>query len=243
MIDRDQLGVALDALPPIFRDCVVTDEGLGEGRATYFCYPAVVGGHVYASDGRILIRTAATPDLADLMPEPPPGRRFPQHAGSMFDDPVGWDDAPTPLPPLDSLPRCRDCAGRGHFPANATCPACDGEEDRHCSHCGESATCDRCCGRGRIPAGTCVACLGSGLDTDDAGAVGVGAGITLGAYYLAILHRHGASLHLPRAARDVGRVMPVRFVVAGSPEVEGLLMPMTPPADPSRTGRREEVPA
>jgi hypothetical protein len=238
-IDRDQLGIVLDALPPIFRDCV-GDEHVGSGAGLFFGYPFAIGDHVYATDGRIVVRTGADPDVADLLPAAPEGRRFPRADRPDKDGSDRWapdrEAGPTPPPALDALPKCPECGGRGYFAVASPCPACGGEGDEPCPHCGEPSPCRRCSGRGRIPAGTCVACFGSGIDEDSPGFAEVGGGIVLGTGHLAILRRHGAVLYLPRTAERGGRPMPVRFVVPGSPGVEGLVMPMTPPSPPAPAG-------
>lgn len=94
-------------------------------------HPLTQGGHTYATDGRVVVRTAApladaveqaTPDCSEVFGENPPAK---------------WFTVPEVRKPA-ALP-CRDCAGEGKFPVtvrsayskephetHAPCPWCDG---------------------------------------------------------------------------------------------------------------------
>ncbi|WP_422928631.1 hypothetical protein [Singulisphaera sp. PoT] len=187
-----------DLLPPIFRDCV--DE---EHHRYSLELPFEMDGHIYATDGRIMVRVAATKEVCDALPSPD-DRKFPKHVADLFVGRDRWETEPVPTPTLDGLDRCPHCEGTGL----QTCPCCQ----RHGAICSD--------------------CHGTKVDLDKHSSVAVAEGVSLNPIYLGILLKHQVELFVPRPPFSdeievVGAVRPVRFEV--EPGVEGLLMPMCKP--------------
>ena len=213
------------ALPAIFRDCVAE---YSSGPKFDMRYPQQIGDHIYATDGRILVRTAATPAAAALVPCLLP-KRFPESAATAIRPRDTWHAEPTPLPSLGHLERCDYCDGTGHQP------------QRRC-RCDDFDT--PCHDRGIIPAGPCWDCDGTGIKDPREAVVAVREDVHLSAYYLTVLARHNATLYLPVATVDLSKsgsrvkvddaaAIPVYFTVG---DADGVLMTCKPPAAAAPAG-------
>ena len=193
-------------LPAIFRDCV-TDSSIR------FCleFPQLVGEYVYATDGRILVRSPAIPEVVELIPDIAP-KKFPaksctQLIGSRDD----WDATPVSLPSLDHLERCTVCKGAGHRPTRpCSCEMYDEDETP-------------CRGLGTIPAGQCWDCEGTGIERPRVVSITLRPDVDLSVFYIRLLARHEARVYLPSEANTPSSIRPVYFTVEG---VEGVVMPM-----------------
>jgi len=96
------LNAAFALLPPIFRRCVEPEPGYRFDLTA----PVVQAGHVYATDGRIAVRVAATPELVPVVEAAKPAGKFPVvHTMPQWDASAYEPDA-TPLPDLSGLPKC-----------------------------------------------------------------------------------------------------------------------------------------
>ena len=198
-------------LPPIFRDCV--DDVVGVARNLCVAFPQPVGPHVVATDGRIMVRVKATPEILATIVDISP-KRFPtQTASEMIGPRDRWHAEPTPLPSLDHLERCRDCKGEGHLPERKC--SCEDMWDE-----GETP----CRGRGTIPAGPCHECAGTGIRSAYIKGVDLREDVRLCVAYIHLLAKHGATLYLPVEPNTPPTVTPVYFTAG---EAEGVLMPMT----------------
>lgn len=94
-----------------------------------FQNPWTRDGFTYATDGRILLRLPARPDVPDN-PHAPDINQFPFDHANL--DPSLWLPIPTPLPQPRSV-TCKFCGGKGLIVINRggnndgdTCPECDG---------------------------------------------------------------------------------------------------------------------
>jgi hypothetical protein len=207
----DNAKTIFDLLPPIFRDAVDPEVDarfwLGD--------PRVVGEYIYATDGRICVRTEATPGRVAVAPPLPEGRKFvkPESLAAVFGDGSAWDAEPTPLPPLDGFERCGVCSGTGRLPERK-CRGCDRDWNDEEQGCG---------GRGTIPAGECDHCHGTTLKDPLARHVTLREDVWLSLLYASVLARHGATVYLPAGPNTPERTTLVRFTVEGA---EGRLMPM-----------------
>jgi hypothetical protein len=205
-----------DLLPPIFRSCVA------EGCERFSLeLPFIRDGMAYATDGIVIVRMAASPEVVALLPRSPE-RRIPD-AAKMFALPVEWEGRPTRFR-APKAETCNVCEGRVRLAARG-CSRCDGEGEVECRECGQDRTCPACDGRGTFGPGQCEWCEGLGLIfAADSVAIALRRGFLIGPRYALILAKHGASLYLPSAERDAtGEHNPLRFVAGG---VEGLLMPV-----------------
>jgi hypothetical protein len=197
-------------LPPIFAACV-------EPEVTRYdlALPFVRPPFVYATDGIIIVRTAASPAIVELLPRSP-GRRIP-NAEPKFADTAAWRAEPTAIP-MAPPPLCPRCKGVTNLPVR-DCSRCDGAGEFACCECGQDRECPRCDGKGKLPAGPCDYCDVTGYDWGYVDDVGLGRGTTIAARYACLLLRHEATLFLSVA----GGEDPVRFTAG---DVEGLLMPL-----------------
>ena len=181
-------------LPPIFRECV------DDQMARYdLKLPFEVDGHIYASDGAIMVRVAATQEIRDELP-PEGERRFPKGVPRLFEGRQRWESEPFALPSLEALPPCRSCKGTGVM-------VC------------------RCCDR---DGATCIKCLGVKVDLDKQPSVSAVGNLLLNTIYVDILSRHKATIFAPRnldkAPEEIevqGSDYAIYFTV--EPGVEGLL--------------------
>lgn len=136
--------------------------------------PTLHGGFVYATDGRIAARVAASSvEGSDSMEIESRVSLI-----GLFDrfDPDRFDWYPIPQLDTAGARKCAVCEGSGRV---MPCPECDGEgEFQHGSH---SYECQHCDGTGEIAfhdpeesASPCSACAGSGLDSMTGVEVGAG---------------------------------------------------------------------
>ena len=187
-------------LPAIFRDCANSDNW----RYPDMKRPWVSDGHVYATDGRIIVRVPITgidPEIVDRL-RPQDGQKFPRDPGSIF--PVNGPHEPEPVPlpaeSPDEYETCDKCGGDGRAECDLghvhDCPECDG-------------------------AGQCA----------NLAQVAVGR-YFMSARYVAILRRHGITEVYQPVTSGVGprqeTVGAYRFVLG---DVEGMLAPRRPDAD------------
>lgn len=220
-IAPDVQGPAFDRLPAIFRDCVDP-----EHRRYSVGLPFVRGEWVYATDGCIVVRTRATPEVVALLP--PGDRRVPE-AEAIFDNATEY--APEPVEfAVEQPAKCGTCDGKRRLPERE-CDECDGEGEMTCLHCGYAHACPDCGGKGVLPAGRCRDCSGTGFDVDDdasghARAVAFANGTTLGQRYAWLLERHNAQVFLPVRPQTLRVSDPVKFTAPG--DVVGFVMPLDP---------------
>jgi hypothetical protein len=218
-VGPDVRGPVFDLLPPIFRDCVDP-----ENTRYSVGLPFVRGDYVYATDGRILVRTRATPEVAALLPAG--DRRVPK-GEAIFDDAVEYAPGPVAFA-VDEPAECPGCDGRRRVPERE-CDECAGAGETTCPCCRQGRKCPECGGRGTFPAGPCRDCSGTGYDLDETSydhAVTFANGTILGQKYAWLLKRHDARVFLPARRQTLTVTDPVRFTVTG--DVEGFVMPLTP---------------
>jgi hypothetical protein len=197
-------------LPSIFRDCVSPDYRGMNGKMRLDS-PWIDGPHVYASDGRIMVRRPL--EGSGAVPAQIPEGRRPETAPGLFERAVPYDPVGVAVPDGPTgMVDCPECGGAGLL---------DWDFDdwgNRIESPGAWHWCHQCDGDKVL----------KNLEP-----VPVGRGIRLAAYYADILRRHWATLLLPIDGRD--KVIPVHFRVDGYPEVEGVVMPLFPPdpGDPS----------
>jgi hypothetical protein len=195
-----------DLLPPIFRDCVSDYTG----RKYCLEYPQQVGDHVYATDGRILVRMLSTPRIAEALPSIVLPKPFPESVATMIGPREKWHAEPTALPSLDHLKRCVACEGAAYLPDHPC--SCATYDD------GEAP----CHGKGIIPAGPCWDCDGTGIGEARAQFIPLRDDVRLSAYFLWVLRKHGVTLFLPVAINTHSETTPAYFTLGA---VEGVVMP------------------
>lgn len=210
-----QYDAVLAKLPPVFRACCYTENG-----AKYdLTGPAVVGGCVYATDGRIAVRMPCPADLRAEIVAARGKALFPSSPELVFKG--EWQATPLPFDLPVSPPTCDACEGTGKAYA-ADCRACEGEGFVY-SYTGDTfRECKACKGAGylksRLPEYPCEACDGTGQYKP--GGVDLGS-VTLAWCYLRTIRDAGAEIYLS-VRKPEGTA--VRFVVPGE-EIEGVVMP------------------
>lgn len=209
-------------LPPIFRRAV-------DRAYTRFdvSAPRILGVHIVATDGRILVRMPAAgvdPDvLQRLTARTGRAGRFPTNVGDLITDYGPYARAGIPVPdcPPDPGP-CPHCKGKGNIAASDLCRACGGSGA--ISILGDFDDCPDCDGE-LVKPGPCDPCNGTGLATEDEPedsdrrgsiSIEVAPGVHLAVHYL----RHLAGGTLYPSLRPGSAV---RFTVG---TVEGVLMPL-----------------
>jgi hypothetical protein len=213
-----RLEAAFTLLPSIFRRC--TDP---ESARYALGAPATIGDHVYCTDGRIVVRMLATPEIREAVLAAKPEGRFPK-VDEVFATlpPAEQETFPAAIP--DDAPKCPECRGAGTIAA-VVCSSCHGEGDYDCPHCEQHTTCRACSGKGVHPwpgaSMTCPACAGCGVEDGAHGGVLVHGRAKVGYRYLAIVRAAGGSLQF---AAEEPHDRPIRFATPDG--VEGVMMPM-----------------
>jgi hypothetical protein len=183
-------------LPAIFRECVAPYTVRYD-----LTRPWVAGDHVYATDGRILVRVP----VAGLAP----GTLGPLwNAAAMFDRHPGRYAEPIVLPEPGG-------------PESTPCAICKGGGQLECDARGAYGP-----GAGPL-AFECPVCDGSGRVINWE-STPVADGYALSARFVHLLRRHGAAVHLPLAPDGSTPSDVPAYFVAGP--VEGLVMPCVSPA-------------
>jgi hypothetical protein len=201
---------------PIFARCV-------DPETTRFALgrPWVRGDHLYASDGRIMVRMPK-PGAWDL----PNGEKVLRDPGSVMDR--GPHSAvPVTIPPVEGVcdecqgarvvteRACEECGGRGHKDVDYYC---------ECPHCTGSHECEECEGEGTRASGPCRECRGSGV-ARGLSPHRIGPACWIGRAYAALLIEHGAEVFVPDPPDFK---VPVAFRIG---DIEGRLMGVTGPGD------------
>lgn len=185
-----------------------------DGLRYYLQAPFAHLGHVYATNGHILVRTPA-PEHADVAF----GHKPAEQAVKMFAElPQLTYGA---IPPLQVPRLCRHCKGAGHY-LQTYCPTCQGEGEIYVNR-RKYSKCQPCEGLGQLAAPdgddhTCFACFGYGRDS-----ASQQVGSTF--YQVNYLMMIKALPDYQFAASAFDKV--AHFVFTGG---EGLLMPMRAPA-------------
>lgn len=209
-----QIDRAFDALPPIFRECC--DD---EYPKLDLGYPFVSKGYVYATDGRIGVRTTTGVPAVEKITRARWRGRVPTTIGELFEGP--FVDRPATVPSVANYAPCRVCDGRRkvYFVQCEECEdGCIPIED------GAGVRCDSCGGMGRFwtkTRQTCYACLGCGRDKPHTSIAVEDFLIAL--HYLERIVRHGGTLY---RSQSNSHEDPHRFVLPGG--TEGIIMGMKP---------------
>lgn len=203
-------------LNPIFRDCCDP-----EAVRYDLSSPFVVGEHVYATDGRIIVRSPATPEIVAAFTAVPPGDGKRLKDPALVYGPSDFQPAPLVLPDPNTFPACDRCGGKG-LVASYECGECWGRGIAECNM-GHEHDCDECGGKGWLPGGKCEACDGYGRGGGSNKSVEVGDYLISHSFCL-LLHKHGATLYAVNGRPKDG-FPPLKFTVDLG--VEGRLMPMT----------------
>lgn len=187
-IDPELAEAAFLVLPPIFRRCARRYPH-GESAKHDVRVPAIIGDHVYATDGRILVRCPATPAIRAAAEAARAGRLPFVSAAEMFERYRDQSGEGVAVPSLDGMAECFACEGRG----GVVCPCC------------------------RLLVEVCDFCDGSGVEyhaqriavtgPDDA---------CLSPQYVRILSDAGATLYPPPPSPH--HDLPFRFVAPGGVE-------------------------
>lgn len=180
--------------------------------------PALHAGFVYATDGRVAARVAASSVTGSDSLESE------SHVSmvGLFDrfDPDRFDWHPIPQLDMTGARKCLACEGSGRV---TPCPECDGEgEFQHGAHTYE---CQHCDGTGEIAvhdpeesARPCSACAGSGLDSMT--------GVEVGAGFYALRYLRLIADECPDAEIGVPYNNPEGVAMWRAPGVIGALMPI-----------------
>lgn len=203
-----------DVLPPIFADCVGTD------LSRYSIdHPFAEGGHVYATDGRIVVRAPLSMADGIAIPTnkntetspstyPPAAGLFP--GGEFEADPLPLVTIPSAGPDV----KCRSCDGTGKW----ECDKCDGDGVIECD-CGYEHPCPDCDGRDND---RCEDCEGVGTVKPRPRPIDFGS-VVLNERYVRVIQRANGRIY----ANQRGPKAAVRFAIFGA--IEGMLMPMSLP--------------
>lgn len=201
----DLAEAAFALLPPIFRRCARRHPH-GETAKYDVRVPAVDGDHVYATDGKILVRCPIPDDakglaLCSAIEDARAGRKPFVTAAAMFAQHQDYPGEPVAPPDLSDHPLCFACDGSG----GAVCPCC------------------------RLLVEPCDYCDGSGVEGGADDGIPVAGGPQLAFVFVRLLGDHGGSIYLPPPTPDDS--LPFRFVAPGG--IEGLVMPLKRKGDES----------
>lgn len=127
--DRAAVRAALEILPAIFTECIEPWRRPGHDKYA-LDRPFAIDGHVYATDGRILVRMPVTPTILAILPVHPEAK-FPKAPGEFARCP--WQSEPIAIPPQEDGQPCQDCLATGE--------CC-------CECCGDVHVCRTCEGSG-----------------------------------------------------------------------------------------------
>lgn len=190
---------------PIFQACCA--EVIGHLK---IITPFVTNGWLYATDGRIIVRTPST--------DPNTEGRLPDAGGVYY---YGeFDKEPTPIPSVNYPTEkvvCPECDGV--LGIERKCKECGGNREIDCRECDRAMDCPECYGTGTVEG--CGKCEGDGLVWPTPEPIEVAPDYGLSNRYLALLLQHGAKLYLPMGLNH----RPAKFTVGA--DIEGRLMPMT----------------
>lgn len=144
-----------------------------------FCLtkPFVQRGHLYATDGRAVVRIPST----DEDTKPPDRQTFPDGA-QMFD--ANWIEPKDELPPLTDLTQEVD----GPCYCQRECPCCDGTGTCVCDDCEDEHDCRKCNSRGVTGQVGCPECNGRGEIKVQIPAPQLISGLWIHGKYASILH-------------------------------------------------------
>jgi hypothetical protein len=195
-------------LHPIFQACCA------EKKTRYVTdKPYIQDGWLYATDGRIVVRTPSS--------EPDTEGRGPKNTNDVFAG--DFDDEPTPIPDTDYPTEktvCPHCGGAKDF--EDKCEECEGCGRTRCFECGRSWDCPECKGTGKVDG--CGQCEGDGSVWPTPTSIEIAPGYGISNRYSALLLAHGATgLYLPVRKHLPGE--PAKFTIG---PIEGRLMPMAP---------------
>lgn len=165
----------LDTLDPIFADCV------GESDRLTIDKPWIRKGHVYATNGAIVIRQPT--ELPETVHRGPA-------AWQTFDDLRVSGRAillPDIGPKLADTSICGKCKGKN---STKTCSECKGMGKHTCPTCEHVKPCRLCEGEGKL---YCSECKGEGIVTRKRKSIRLHARYRIGLadYYVWLLQRHG----------------------------------------------------
>lgn len=219
-LDRtDAREKLLSSLHPIFRECV------GEENLRFtLCTPACVNGFIYATDGRILVRRKARPEIEALCESAKPEGRFPNVDFIVKTiTAVHPSEKLTCVPQPCELPDCEKCKGSGVLKA-FFCNTCSGQGDEECD-LGHFHECPRCHGVGEIKEGDkCGKCDGVGKQVyHSEHRVAIGSDTFLSWQLATLLKSHSALLHVRSRKQNKYGIF---FMIPGT-EIEGVVMPLT----------------
>lgn len=203
-------------LHPAFRDCCCP-ENVRPDMST----PWIHGDFVYATDGEMIVRSPATPEIRAASSAVPARNKRIKGPQEVYLG-VEYRTEPLTLPPPESLEQCVECGGTGQVPARK-CLKCMGLGVIDCN-LGHKHCCHVCGGSGTWPAGRCGSCGGFGRGEGRNVSVEVGEHY-LSHYLFLWLLSQGATVYAPTSG-ERGNI-PFRFTIG--PNVEGRVMPMLPP--------------
>ena len=181
--------IELSGLPPIFGECVLTDEYPGRYALKQ---PWRFNDYIYATNSRIAVRMKSIgPDT-----RPEEGKKtLPDVSGLSWDlnDYEAWHIT-VPEVNIPDPEKCDVCDGSGKY----ECEECGGTGYYECDHCGHEVECDEC--YNESPSGDCDECDGTGTASPPEEAVVIyessSFSCKLSDKYCNLLHRHNARLYL-----------------------------------------------
>jgi hypothetical protein len=203
-------------VPPIFARCVDPD------AVRYALQmPFVQDRWIYATDGRIAVRTAA-PESWPFEPDGRPPRGI---DACIFAGLAPRCEA-EPINVARPEGECSACKGAKILP-RLSCKECKGlgriSHGCNCEYCDDKIPCGECEGSGKVGPGPCEECYATGI-RDPLGVVEIAPGCWIGRGFALLLSEFGASVFPPILRPSL---TPIRFTVG---ETEGALMPMRPPS-------------